>query len=275
MKTLFITVLSLVAITAAAYGDYTLTPQAGGRPWAIIGRGGTFTLDLVLTSDANDAHYASLFTVEFSVPGLIYNGHTWGSPYLTDGEDDWSEPANGDLPLALDADTFVNTPGFDPGTVDVWLENMVPVGSDIDPLDVPFTTGTLVSLSLTVPANYASPAVFVTVVPDTFDDGWGSISAIAGEMFILATEMEGDVDHSGYVDDDDLSLLLAGWGQNTDWNGGNLNGDTVVNDDDLSLLLASWNQGTPPPPPATSVPEPAMMILLVAGAPVLLRRRKA
>ena len=274
MKSLSIVVLSLAAFTAAAYGDYTLTPQAGGRPWAIIGRGGTFTLDLVLTSDANDAHYASLFTVEFSIPGLIYNGHTWGSPYLTDGEDDWSEPANGDLPLALDADTFVNTPGFDPGTCDVWLENMVPVGPDIGPLDVPFTTGTLVSLSLTVPANDAPPAMIITAVPDTFDDGWGSINAIAGAMFLLGTEMQGDVDRSGYVDDDDLSLLLANWGQDTDWHHGNLNGDTTVDDDDLSLLLANWNQGTSPPP-AALVPEPAMMILLVAGVPVLLRRRKA
>ncbi len=273
MKSLSIIVLSLAAFTATAYGDYTLTPEAGGDAWAIVGRGGTFTLDLVLTSDASDAHYASLFTVEFSIPGLIYNGHTWGSPYLTGGEDDWSEPANGDLPVALDADTFVNTPGFDPGTVDVWLENMVPVGPDIGPLDVPFTTGTLVSLSLTVPTDFPTAIMIITAIPDTFDDGWGSINA-TGATFAFVAEMQGDVDRSGYVDDDDLSLLLASWGQDTDWAHGNLNADTTVDDDDLSLLLANWNQGTSPPP-AAPVPEPAMMMLLVAGATVLLRRRKA
>ena len=55
-----------------------------------------------------------------------------------------------------------------------------------------------------------------------------------------------DANGDGYVDDDDLSLLLTGWHQNTDWTQGDFSGDGYVDDDDLSLLLTNWHQGTPP-----------------------------
>lgn len=63
----------------------------------------------------------------------------------------------------------------------------------------------------------------------------------------------GDANMSGYVDDDDLSYLLANWHTVTDWEHGNLsdgytgpNQPGYVDDDDLSLLLANWHAGTPP-----------------------------
>ena len=77
----------------------------------------------------------------------------------------------------------------------------------------------------------------------------------------------GDADLDGDVDDDDLSLLLAGWGQNTDWSHGEFDGVPPVDDSDLSLLLAHWTG-------SAAVPEPATLGLVAVGAPVLLRRNR-
>ncbi len=71
----------------------------------------------------------------------------------------------------------------------------------------------------------------------------------------------GDVDLTGAVGDDDLSILLAFWGTGQRWSTGDLDGDLLVGDDDLSLLLANW----------THVPEPSMFFILAMG---LLRRRR-
>jgi hypothetical protein len=56
----------------------------------------------------------------------------------------------------------------------------------------------------------------------------------------------GDLDGSGFVDVNDLLVLLAAWGQ-----GGvpaDLSGDGVVNVADLLLLLGNWGECPPPPP---------------------------
>ncbi len=54
----------------------------------------------------------------------------------------------------------------------------------------------------------------------------------------------GDANLNGYVDDDDLSLLLANWLIGRKWRVGNFidndPSNVTVNDDDLSLLLANW-----------------------------------
>ncbi len=273
--TTVVVVIGLVAVSA--YGDYTLTPQVGGQAiGTVVGYGGTFALDLLLTSDANDAHYASLFTVEFSSPGLVYEGYSWGSPYETGGVDDWSEPGLGSLPVVLDANTYEDAPGFDPGTIDVYLENVVPLGTDPTPIDDPFTVGTLVTLSLRVPDDYPVPALFITAVPDTFDDGSSSINTTGGAAYLIVPAIFGDASRSGLVDDADLSILLAHWGHTGEgWGSGNFNHDNIVDDADLSILLAHWGEATPSPPPGAPIPEPATLGLLGIGALIAIRRRRA
>ena len=88
----------------------------------------------------------------------------------------------------------------------------------------------------------------------------GSTSNLPGDA--------GDLD--GDVDDDDLSLLLAGWGQDTDWGNGEFTGLAPVNDDDLSLLLSNWS-----PPSSGAVPEPTTVGLLVAGALLMFRGKRS
>ena len=97
--------------------------------------------------------------------------------------------------------------------------------------------------------------------------GFDNVSIVAeGE----APPVVGDADGDRDVDDDDLSLLLANWGQDTDWAHGEFSGAPPVNDDDLSLLLANWTGS------AAAVPEPATaaIVLTVLAASSLRRRSR-
>ena len=92
----------------------------------------------------------------------------------------------------------------------------------------------------------------------------------AGEaVLVLLVPAYGDANLDGLVNDDDLSLLLANWGQDTDWAHGEFSGASPVNDDDLSLLLANWTGG----PDSIGIPEPAMLSSLAATAMLLLRHK--
>lgn len=273
MQRIYLTIAVSLAITVGAYGDYTLTPQIDGTSVSAMAWGGSVDIDVVLTSDASDSHYASLFTVEFSKQNLTYSNYLWGAPYETGGVDDYSSPSLGELPLSLDANTFISTPGPDPGTIDAWFENIVPMGDDQNPVDNPFTTGTIVTITVDIPSSFPLGQVTITVIPDLFDDGFASVPTSAGGSLTLNIySFYGDTNMDGYVDDADLSMLLAGWHTGTQWGQGDLNDDDNVDDADLSLFLANWHKGTPPPLAGGDIPEPATLILMGLLAPALIRR---
>jgi len=87
--------------------------------------------------------------------------------------------------------------------------------------------------------------------------------------------MPGDANDSGFVDDDDLAVLLSNWEQDpgtiTTWALGDFTKDTDVDDDDLAVLLGNW---TGSPPGGAGVPEPVSAVLLLIGAPLAAVRRR-
>ena len=116
----------------------------------------------------------------------------------------------------------------------------------------------------------------VAFVAGTDANEW-QIQAVGNQVQVKYTGdaacIMGDVNCSGLVDDDDLSLLLANWNIGTTWGTGDLNENGTVNDDDLSLLLANWGAGSAAAPEA--VPEPMTITLLALGGLALIRRRRS
>jgi len=92
---------------------------------------------------------------------------------------------------------------------------------------------------------------------------------------VATSAIPGDANNNGFVDDDDLAILLSNWEQDagtvTNWALGDFTGDTDIDDDDLAVLLGNW---TGPPPGGAGVPEPATMALLGLGGLSVLRRRR-
>ena len=141
---------------------------------------------------------------------------------------------------------------------------------DVDGLNVPEGVYKVIDADSFIGTNLRfAPGTDTDMWSFQFDTDDGDLLLTYGTLRIM-----GDVDESGYVDDHDLSLLLAYWGYGAAWTQGDLNENGTVNDDDLSLLLAHWNEGTLPLA-GEAIPEPAALsILLLAGLPALRRRRK-
>ena len=77
-----------------------------------------------------------------------------------------------------------------------------------------------------------------------------------------------DLNDNGFVDFEDLTILLANWNQDVGSEQGNivLPEDTVVNFEDLTVLLDDWTGPGPAASPeaalgASAVPEPSTFLL--------------
>jgi len=134
--------------------------------------------------------------------------------------------------------------------------------------------------------HYGTIDLLTNVTIKMFSIGYGyhvpgaALVADAGVVTLsglpaLMTMRPADANVDGYVDDDDLAVLLGNWEQDsctiTMWQFGDFTGDTDVDDDDLAVLLANW---TGPPPGGACVPEPATLSLLALGALAVMRRRR-
>ncbi len=122
-------------------------------------------------------------------------------------------------------------------------------------------------------ANVWSMQVVKFMIPDPNDANVDIVEHAELQLMETSTaRIMGDVNLSGSVNDDDLSLLLANWVIGDEWGEGDLNESGAVNDDDLSLLLANWGAGGSAAPEA--VPEPASVALLLPAVLALIRRRR-
>ncbi len=181
-KTLFLGLMTCCLATPAL-ADYTLTPTSGGMNAATVPWGGALVLDLELASDAGDVHDSAIFRMVLTEPGLIYDSYDWTIPYTEAGLFDDSEPGLADLPLAIEDDTLSGA-GYPSGVADIELSNVL-IGST-------FGEGTLVSMELTIPADYGFVgSLFIFAFPDTFAHGFSPpIPTTGGQVFELTVTPE-------------------------------------------------------------------------------------
>lgn len=159
-----------------AHADYTITATSSGASSAMAAPGSDVKIEIQLTSDAADVCNSAIFRVEFSTPGLQYMGYHWTAPFESGPFDD-SFPQALDLPAILN-DTSLEGVGYPPGIVDIELSNVTTSGV--------FATGMVTSLEFHVPANWAgTESIDISVVPDTFANGFTPVSAAAGATFTL------------------------------------------------------------------------------------------
>ena len=89
--------------------------------------------------------------------------------------------------------------------------------------------------------------------------------------------LSGDANGDGKVDINDLTIVLAHYGETGDvWSQGDFNGDGAVDINDLTIVLANYGNTLGAPSPA-AVPEPSALLLAAAGllgAMAFARRRR-
>lgn len=109
--------------------------------------------------------------------------------------------------------------------------------------------------------NAAGDSQTVTLAATDSD---GARRTTTFKLKVLSTGIPADLNGNGFVDFQDLTILLANWNQNVSAANGNLvNPDTTpVNFQDLTVLLAAWTG----PGPAASPPATAAKAGVLGGA---------
>ncbi len=136
------------------------------------------------------------------------------------------------------------------------------------------------ALSVGVPPGYQGPNVLYNAVY-TNSAYYADLSVYRSQIdTIRLVPLPGDADWDGDVDDVDIDILIATFGQVGAGLQADFNGDDAVNLADFAILrqyfgLVSGGQVPGAEElPLQMVPEPVSLILIVGCLPVLLRRRR-
>lgn len=163
--------------SSQAMADYTISMTSGGEPSAVVLPGNSFVLDIGLWSSTQAVHNSSIVRVVFSEPGLVYESYEWHAPYTNGSSFDDSLPHASALPAILNAG-LLSGPAYPPDVVDVELSSVVPTGH--------FGQGDLVSMLLTVPADYSGPSqIDIWLEPDTIANGFTEVHVSPSPVFLL------------------------------------------------------------------------------------------
>jgi hypothetical protein len=166
-------------LSGAASAAYTLEPQlASGSSFIDPTIDGNFVIRFALTSDsttAPDLHNSSVFRVNFSRPGVIITGLSWGAPYVNTGD---ALPTPGSLPIAVNPGTLV-LPVGDIGASDIEFSNVVPTPTGR------FSVGTILTLNLRLTPDFEPGNLFIAAEPDTFLNGFDEVPTAAGLRLLM------------------------------------------------------------------------------------------
>ncbi len=172
-----IALLFAAALAAPAFGSYILTPLSAGANQRTVAHGQSFTLDIVITSDAADTQTSAIFQVRFTRPGLVLTDYQWAPPYGTGDIFDDSKPHHSSLPAPIVPETLEGGL-YPPGLTDLEMSNVL-IGST-------FGTGTIVSLDFNIPSNYAyTGPIFISLNADQIANGFDEVDSTAGQVFRL------------------------------------------------------------------------------------------
>ncbi len=100
----------------------------------------------------------------------------------------------------------------------------------------------------------------------SYTSGDGNDVGVMSEVLL-----EGDLNASGGIDQDDLNLVLANLSTEVEkgnWRLGDVNNDSFVNRTDIDSVIANWT-GTEDP----VIPEPSTLLCLGIGGLLSVRRR--
>jgi hypothetical protein len=117
------------------------------------------------------------------------------------------------------------------------------------------------------------PAGFVLDNATAIDDngdiaGYGhDANGHTGQAFLLQALLPGDANEDGRVDINDLTIVLARYGQSgMTWGTGDFNGDGRVDINDLTIVLANYGKSVGSAGAGmTAVPEPCAVVLIGFG----------
>jgi len=188
---------------------------------------------------------------------------------------DITHPIHGaaDVPTT---ETFTWAPVTDPAVEGLYVEVSCEDPSWEHGRELPADSTSWETPSMPAMADVEAFLAFADLIENTTPDGIETrvIGYCAQNIDFGTIPAPGDADLDGDVDDDDLSLLLANWGQDVTsrpddgWGAGEFTAAAPVNDDDLSLLLANWTGAG-----SIGVPEPGATAVLLAAAMSVFRRR--